>query len=1072
MKDFDLDFITASQKAIFEGLKKIGDEISSFYYDGIVLLNDKDLRTKSYLIAHIAREIDGGLRDVFTDINKDDRCPICGKTFIKDTHFNYICNSLGVSREDSLAEHWHRIAKQFYRLAHRHGVWKETRDGGEVIALWYEYENVLHSLVGNYYHLLDRIDRIITYDKPSKVFLNVLKNLIVIPSIHVYFFNNLKSEKWLKPLKDKNFFDPNNNPKSYEEGGNNYIIHPIWPELIYIKELIKTNVKAKNPKILKLIQEIIYDIIIFRNDDGNRIENYYTDFNIIQILVELPEEFITLEHVEFIRSISKSEYTSDTILYYVGNGIVQKLLLSGNKVLLNTFIEIIFEPKIVEEKYERRLVSILGDYNLLEVMKHKNEIIKLCGIHALELSKEILTNLAIDKRNFNIHWIPTIEDSDQKRFPENYENQLVNFVRDCLEFFSVEQIHKTVEELLMKEHPIFQRLAIHTIGCHYEKLNSLFWSPEENPLQRAMTKHEVYRLIENNCEKFSKTEIEIFINWVDSLDYNKKDEKALAYTKKEWLSACKKIKSPIIEKLYNQYDQINPAELEHPGYGVYYRSSFGSVSPINHEELLKMSNDDIAKYLNEFKAKNGFQEPSEDGLSNALRMAVFKNPQKFSENLEPFNNVNQLYQWSLLRGFVEAWRAKNKFNWMELFNYILAIINDSFWDRKYEEGTLNYRNWIISQVAELIDSGTKSDKNAFEESLLPKAEKNLLVLANRTESSMEYSFNLVNSVLNSKFGQIYSAMINYSLRYARLYKKDEKNKWVTSIQQHFEKAIDTSTSSKVELHLTLGKYLLNLLYLDKEWVDKNIQKIFPKESDNLWKAAFTGYLFYSSLNLHIYNLLKENKFYKKALEANFNDEEIEKVLIHHILVYYIEDYEKLNDPDSLISILISKGESKQLSEIVSYFWLNRDNKLMLEKVKSKTKRLWNALYNKLSKTEEDSECQKILSRLTKWLSIVDEIDEDIISLLKLPIKYLNETRSMPYFIEYLEKHVHKTPKKVAEIYEQIINLRIYPDYDPKHIKEIVGNLYKNGEIEIANRICNEYGEKGIYFLRPVYNEFN
>ena len=58
--------LDARQRAIYEGLKNIGEEIAAFYLDGLKILQDDNLQTSAYLLAHVAREIDGGLRDILS----------------------------------------------------------------------------------------------------------------------------------------------------------------------------------------------------------------------------------------------------------------------------------------------------------------------------------------------------------------------------------------------------------------------------------------------------------------------------------------------------------------------------------------------------------------------------------------------------------------------------------------------------------------------------------------------------------------------------------------------------------------------------------------------------------------------------------------------------------------------------------------------------------------------------------------------------------------------------------------------------------------------------------------------
>ena len=56
--------LNARQREIYQNLKSIGPEIAAYYLDGIRILQRGDLETSASLLAHIAREIDGGLRDI------------------------------------------------------------------------------------------------------------------------------------------------------------------------------------------------------------------------------------------------------------------------------------------------------------------------------------------------------------------------------------------------------------------------------------------------------------------------------------------------------------------------------------------------------------------------------------------------------------------------------------------------------------------------------------------------------------------------------------------------------------------------------------------------------------------------------------------------------------------------------------------------------------------------------------------------------------------------------------------------------------------------------------------------
>jgi len=446
------------------------------------------------------------------------------------------------------------------------------------------------------------------------------------------------------------------------------------------------------------------------------------------------------------------------------------------------------------------------------------------------------------------------------------------------------------------------------------------------------------------------------------------------------------------------------------------------------------------------------------GLSDSFKNCVLENPEKFTNNIKPFLNVPRIYQHALLWGLSEAWRLGKDINWQVVFDFIKNLITpDDFWDEKYSR--FNYRNWIISRIAELIEEGTKDDNRAFSPEFLPVAENILLILVEKT------------IVLNSTKGKIFSAMVNYSLRYARLYKRKNEERWAENIKKEFTNRLNREIESSLEFSVILGEYLPSIYWLDKNWVIVNINKIFPIDNDIHWKSAFTGYLFYSSrVYKDIYFLLRENGHYAKAIKSEFSEPYITERLVQHICIGYLEDWEKLEDEKSLIFQLIENKNINQILEIVRYFWMF-GNKLT-DKIKSKVKPLWKKIYSLAKQNEENKEFQKIISDLSKWLVLIDEIDDEITEWLKLLVKYVDRDFDSTFFIEYLTKHASKTPKKVGEIYLEMLKAGIYPYYEQEQTQNIVRTLYENKEKEIADKICNLYGEKGYLFLKDIYKKYN
>ena len=801
----------------------------------------------------------------------------------------------------------------------------------------------------------------------------------------------------------------------------------------------------------------------------------------IKIIFSLPIDNITQEHIEFVRSALNSRFDNTLVASEICNTVLPKLLQEKAESLVLNLLDIILSYKKIEKKLyygEKKMyeyTSIIHEYWLREELQnHKQKIAELCGISAARIAiLKIKKILEEDISQFNNTWIPTIEDHPQSDFPERYECQLVHFVRDMFELSEPQKIKEEIGKLLKEDHPIFRRIAIHIINYHYKDLSELFWQWEGNPLEDELLKHELYELLKNNCSVFSKEEITKVLNWIESKNYyipeeiKDKDQvnKILAYRKKEWLSALLETKNADILSSYEKYNKINPVQLDHPGFVFWRETTRGYKSPVAKDDLLIKTNEEIAEYF-----KNTKEQLDIEGLADSFKNCVLENPEKFTNNIKPFLNVPRIYQHALLWGLGGAWRSKKDINWQVVFDFIFKLIaSEDFWNEEYKG--YNYRNWIISQIADLIEEGTKDDNHAFSPEFLPVAENILLILVEKTISDLPDMNDLVTSVLNSTKGKIFSAMVNYSLRYARLYKRENEERWAENIKKEFTNRLNREIESSLEFSVILGEYLPNIYWLDKNWVIDNINKIFLIDNDIHWKSAFTGYLFYSSsIHKDIYFLLRQNGHYAKAIKNEFSDSHIKARLVQHICIGYLKDWENLEDEGSLIFQLIENKNINQLLEIVDFFWLLRDE--LTDNIKSKVKPLWKKLYELSKQYKESQEYKKLFSNLSKWLSLIDEIDDEAYGWLKISAKYVDMDFNILFFIENLMQHASKTPKKVGEIYLEMLKAGIYPYYEQEQTQNIVRSLYENKEKEIADKICNLYGEKGYLFLKDIYKKYN
>ena len=772
------------------------------------------------------------------------------------------------------------------------------------------------------------------------------------------------------------------------------------------------------------------------------------------------------------------------------------LLNSQIKVRIKELLEILLIYKKIEEKFITSKLteykSIIDEYFLEKIRRdYTKQIFEIIGLDEYKIAIKKLNEIIYSDNNaFSIIRIRTIEDHPQSRFTDRYEYQLIHFIRDILLLYKKEDLEPIIRYLFWRKHSIYKRLALNTIRVRYNELKQLFWEwvkKVKNPLDDINVKHELWAMANENSPMFTEDAIDTFIQWIEMKDFSfyqkgdydsKEIETFKAYRKKEWLLALKGSKNAKVENMLKKYSEINPEDVDHPGFDIWIGGMELKKTKTTPEDLLRKSNEKIAEFLNEFTGPEKYPREGDSvyDLHNTLEFCVRDNPARFVDNLEPFKTVDLAYVSSIIGGLRDAWRSKKEFNWENVFNYIEEIISTSnFWEYKPNGDSFDYQRWTIEAIADLISEGTQKDDNAFDPSFLDEAEKILLTLSKNTPSTYEPINDVITGVLNSVKGRIYSSLLKYSLRYARLYKKSEDHRWKESIKIHFEDKLFNNPESTPEIWVTIGQFFIDLVYLDREWVFQNINKLFPKDNEQNWKSVMTAYLFYTQkIYKGIYQLIKDNRNYEKAIYTLFDpvslNGDIRTSLTNHICIGYLEGMEKLDDEKSLINHVLIHKDPKQLEELINYFWKIKDN-ISIEK-KPIVRNLWGNIYSVLKEEAENKIYENAISNLAMLVSIFNEIDDEMSEWIKFSAIYTPSNYNLHYLVEYLLSIAEKNPEKVGEIYLHLLDSGISPQDTFDNVKETVEKIYSAGYKDIGNQISNKYLENGHFFLRNTFNDYN
>src|SRR3990167_2353376 len=166
---------TKRQEKILQGLKEIAGEgaVTECFISALEFYSNPSLSNRVGHLAHSAREIDGGLRDILSPRSLQKELEknllerkleqLFGTEFkTHKGHIASILSALDVGGADPLAKTWFDVSKQFHKYAHRPGALKKSREFTEFQYIWEKYEEVLDRLIGSYLAVTERIDRLMS----------------------------------------------------------------------------------------------------------------------------------------------------------------------------------------------------------------------------------------------------------------------------------------------------------------------------------------------------------------------------------------------------------------------------------------------------------------------------------------------------------------------------------------------------------------------------------------------------------------------------------------------------------------------------------------------------------------------------------------------------------------------------------------------------------------------------------------------------------------------------------------------------------------------------------------------
>lgn len=152
-----------------------------------------------------------------------------------------------------------------------------------VIREWQRQINVVTSYLPQIYQEIEILASEYSEGNATKLF-QIIQND---PPLEDHFFKTVADPLWLTPLKEKGYFEPCKNPSPREvDGKPESFTIPKWNTLDYL-ERVSRQLDSDDGLMAETLLGIVRAIADYRDDKGDRIDNYGTDYVITKVLANV-----------------------------------------------------------------------------------------------------------------------------------------------------------------------------------------------------------------------------------------------------------------------------------------------------------------------------------------------------------------------------------------------------------------------------------------------------------------------------------------------------------------------------------------------------------------------------------------------------------------------------------------------------------------------------------------------------------------------------------------------------------------------------------------------------------------
>ena len=1057
------------QQAIYEGLKTWRPEIAAFYKDGLMII-ESDFESKSNIISHLLREIDGGLRDIFKIKSVEDESKSTGES--KEEHKQSIMRAFGIAENSEVFQNYFNAATEAHKLAHRSGkAIDRPRDSKKAEELWCKFEEALSVLIGNYAASMRLQEGILKLDVPPKDFQRRRHIILADESKKVHFYTNLDKLGWLKPLFDSGAFACANNPEpvpSIEHPGA--YSFPYWIELSYV-ERIALVLTDDNVVEWDTLLTIIKQIIKHRKADGHRIENPRTDNAVYNLVSLLPEDKLRAFDLNPLENLLKS--TGTFLAFDFMRKLLPRLLRIPYKEGALFCLRLVFGKKENEANGYPKYLPLFETHDVKYCLGQiKSEIHQMCGVDGFNVLMRLIEETKDDPNYLFLH---TLEEHDeQNRHRDDYTDTLLFFTLDYYLSLTTEDAQKVSAGLLNSRDDIFKRMAYWMIDKRYDEVNNALWQYESNPVNDASCYPELYRLFKNNCEKFSDEQIGRCVDWIERVhtdcDFEGGNKELIvAHHKKMVAVAFQGLGSEKINLLIEKLTALDPAPIEYPGYSSYTSTIIGTKVNLPQYDITGLSIPEIGEMYARVESENtgDFLHCPIEGLSSDFRDIVKANIAEYTTNCDAMADVpigmQSVWLWEIIRSLDGDTHINNVDSVLRVL--LMTISREDFWEEyRSENKSFGKNHRYITEILMLFPKIMRGHRSIVTKDTLDSIFPILYKID--TETSYEYDNNWDGSFqvfVNNLMFRVYENLIVACYWETKLTDRTSAEQWNSKIKAKLNDYLSSSEEKPMVFH-AMGILYGCLSHIAPEWCTKNYSAIFNSGNAINDKAAFYGFFLNGPLAYRdVFDFLYSNGSIQCVLS---NPQDYDSTIVKHVVLYILDAVRMGVLDDVAVKMILDTENEGIYRNIIDFSYALKEGGG--GKYEDIIRRLWGKIYDLCCESENINH-KTLIGNSFAFIEHFDSIDSELEKWLLLSVKNSHKNTSF-HIANRIERFLETNPESVGKVILELIMSMEYP-YLPE-LPQIVEKVYEAGHKNLGNSICEEAAKKQIYNLKELYEKNN